>query len=459
MTMHHQRPPLAAPYIPGSPYDERKVRSLLGRFYAWFHDNHVDQPQFNPGHVDQFMQTQWARNLAGSTRTRYQALLHHHVRWLADGGYAKASKTELVTPSLPKPARQFIIELTSTLSPGTIHAYEVLLRQWHQWVVAENIDIQSLTRNDVVAFSCMLQGRGLAPQTRGQYLGRLRRYLFYLSEQDLLAGNPASLIRAADFPKLPRLLPRALTPQVDAELRAKLAASPDAKCRGLLLMRHTGLRVSELAALRFNCIHEDHQGHHYLKVPLGKLKEERLVPLNDEALCLIRDLRGQAPDDRAWLIENPRTNQPFAKASYHALMQSLSSDLPKDDGLAITSHRLRHSFATELLSAGLGLAAIKQLLGHRSINMTLRYVSLTPKQLRDEYLVANAKVRQQYGNVPEAPRTETPIDDTTSALAIGDIARRVKRDAEALAHDKKAQARRAVRQLNNTAILLKQLGL
>ena len=82
----------------------------------------------------------------------------------------------------------------------------------------------SLTRNDVVAFSRMLQSRGLAPQTRGRYLAQLRRYLFYLSDQGLLTDSPANLIRAADFPKPPSLLPRALPPHVDAELRARLAA-------------------------------------------------------------------------------------------------------------------------------------------------------------------------------------------------------------------------------------------
>ena len=120
---------------------------------------------------------------------------------------------------------------------------------------------------------------------------------------------------------------------------------------------------------------------------------------------------------------------------------------------------MRHSFATELLCAGLGLAAIKQLLGHRSINMTLRYVSLTPNQLRDEYLAANAKAREQYGKVPEAPRADEPSDGITSAAALEDIVRKVKRDAATLAEEQKPRARRAARQLNNIAILLNELGL
>jgi site-specific recombinase XerD len=345
------------------------------------------------------------------------------------------------------------------MAHGTTKKYEYLLRRWHQWLDSQSIEIRNLTRNEVVAFSRMLHERGLTPQTRGDYLVKLRRYLFCLSDQGLLADHPGNLIRAADFPKPPILLPRALSPHVDAELRARLAVASHVTCRGLLLMRHTGLRVGELANLSFNCAHEDHQGHPYLKVPLGKLKKERLVPLNDEAVALVRELQEQGRPGRAWLIENPRTKRPFTTATYQEWLQSLRSGLPNEDGQAITTHRLRHSFATELLSAGLGVVAIKQLLGHRSINMTLRYVNLTPNQLRDEYLAANAKARKQYGKVPEAPRTDESSDGTTSAGALADLVRKVKRDAATLSEEQKPRARRAARQLSNIAILLNEIGL
>ena len=273
MTMHHQRLPITAQYVAVFPYDKCKVRDLVGRFHAWLYDNHVETPEISPSHIDQFMHIPWASRLAVLTQARYRKLLHHHVRWLADGGYANADKNRPVMPFLPTTAQQFIRELKTTLSPTTTTLYEQMLRQWHLWAELEHVDSQKLTRNDVIAFSCMLQSRGLAAQTRGQYLGLLRRYLFYLRDQGRLTDNPASLIRPADFPKPPSLLPRALPPQVDTELCARLAASPHPRCRGLLLMRHTGLRVSELANLRFNCLHENHQGHPYLKVPLGKLKQ------------------------------------------------------------------------------------------------------------------------------------------------------------------------------------------
>jgi integrase len=249
-----------------------------------------------------------------------------------------------------------------------------------------------------------------------------------------------------------------MRPAVDAELRNRLAASPDTRCRGLLLMRHTGLRVSELANLRFDCVHEDHQGHRYLKVHLGKLKKERLVPLNDEALSLVLALQVQDRPGRAWLIESPRMKKPFGTTRYHESMRAIREGIPTPDGIRITTHRLRHTFATELLSGGLSLAAIRQLLGHRSMNMTLRYVSLTPDRLRQEYLTANAKARERYGKVPEAPPTAQP-DDRTAAETIADTVRQIKRDAATLTKEQKARARRAVRELKNLGIVLNELGL
>ena len=315
-----------------------------------------------------------------------------------------------------------------------------------------------MSRADIVAFCRMLYDRGLAPATRCHYLAKLRGYLFYLADEGLLAENPMNLIRPADFPKRPSLLPRALQPDVDAKLRARMAAAPDIRCRGLLLMRHTGLRVGELATLRFDCVHEDHLGHRYLKVPLGKLKKERLVPLNDEGLSLATALQEQGRDGRKWLLESPRTKKPFGTARYHETMRAIREGIPTPDGIRITTHRLRHTFATELLSGGLSLAAIRQLLGHRSMNMTLRYVSLTPDRLRQEYLTANAKARERYGKVPEAPPTAQP-DDRTAAETIAGTVRQIKRDAATLTKEQKARARRAVRELKNLGIVLNELGL
>lgn len=93
------------------------------------------------------------------------------------------------------------------------------------------------------------------------------------------------------------------------------------------------------------------------------------------------------------------------------------------------------------------------------MNMTLRYVSLAPNRLRQDYLAANTKARERYGKVPEAPRSSRLDEDATSADTIADIVRRIKRDAATLSKEHKARARRAARELQNISIQLGELGL
>ncbi|OGQ77162.1 MAG: hypothetical protein A2289_23790 [Deltaproteobacteria bacterium RIFOXYA12_FULL_58_15] len=460
MTFRHQLPPVAAEYAAIFPYDKRKVRHLVGRFHTWLKANALDTSDIDTDLVDEFMQLPWARKLAESTKKLYDRHLYRYVWWLGTRGYARPTKkkTKKAVPALPEAAQLLIQELRTTLSSGSVKFYECALRSWFQWAEVHDIDTRELTRSNVVAYCSVMHSQGLAAQTRSQYLAKLRRYLFYLADEGLLNGNPMKLIRPADFPKPPSLLPRALQPAIDAEIRARLAEASDIRCRGLLLMRHTGLRVGELASLMFDCVHEDHLRNRYLKVPLGKLKNERLVPLSDEALALVFELQGRGRAGRKVLIESPRTKKPFGTTRYHETMRALRDGIETPDGIRITTHRLRHTFATELLSGGISLAAIRQLLGHRSMNMTMRYVSLTPDRLRQDYLAANAKARQRYGKVPEAPPT-AQFDDRTAAETIADTVRQIKRDAATLTKTQKARARRAVRELKNLRIVLNDLGL
>jgi site-specific recombinase XerD len=454
VTSRDSLPPKAAEYLATLPDSYGTgVQRLVERFHAWLEADAGDLGQPNTELIDVFMQRSWAQQLADSTKREYSRLLRQYVNRL--GGHDHARQT----PALPKAAQQFIQELQATLRPETCRTYESKLRCWYRWAESQQIETRALTRQDVVAYCRMMYNRELTPATRVGRLVVLRRYLYYLDERKLLAEPPAVLVRRADFPKQPQLLPRALRADIDAELCARLAAAADIRCRGLLLMRHTGMRVGELATLSLDCVREDNQGHHYLKVPLGKLNTERLVPLNDDALGLVQALQEHGQSDREWLIENRSTRRPYTTTSYRNSISRVSSDLEKPDGLSITTHRLRHTFSTELLNAGLNLAAVRQLLGHRSMNMTLRYVSLTPNRLRQDYLAANAKARERYGKVPAAPRAAQLDDERTSAEAIADIVRQIKRDAAELSKEQKARARRAVRQLKNLGILLDELGL
>jgi hypothetical protein len=85
---------------------------------------------------------------------------------------------------------------------------------------------------------------------------------------------------AADIPREPKTLPRALAPDVDRAVMAAVADLDDTMARiGLTVLRHTGLRIGELLDLELDCVVDYGQHGSWLRVPLGKLNTERTVPL------------------------------------------------------------------------------------------------------------------------------------------------------------------------------------
>jgi integrase len=180
-------------------------------------------------------------------------------------------------------------------------------------------------------------------------------------------------------------------------------------------MRNTGMRIGELISLPYQCVRTDLQRNNFLKVPLGKLDNERLVPLDTQTFALIEEIQAQKPSPRTFLFEIAHKK----KVSYNNFRQSLQHAthdivLPEP----ITSHRLRHSYATSLLSAGMSLQAIMRLLGHRDINMTLRYADVTLDTVRKEFFEANTKTQARYAQTHKLnPKIFDPIPAVIDLIA------------------------------------------
>jgi site-specific recombinase XerD len=281
------------------------------------------------------------------------------------------------------------------------------LRHLYRWLAEHDLEPQQLVRRDIASWFQKLHDLGLAAGTRHLTLVAVRAYLRWLNEHRRMRTAPDELIRASDIPKLPHYLPRPLTAGADRELQRRLAASDNPRAWALLLMRHTGLRIGELCELEYHCARLD--GHRpLLKVPLGKLNNERLVPLSPSSVELIRRIQSAAPRLRRWLV--PTTDG--RKPTYHWLvtvLNTMTSDL--SDPARVTSHRLRHTYATELLSAGMSLVGVMRLLGHRDHRMTLRYAAITPETIGDDYHKALARLVTKYKLPTKPERTsDTPSD-------------------------------------------------
>jgi site-specific recombinase XerD len=235
----------------------------------------------------------------------------------------------------------------------------------------------------------MLKDRALSPSSRLQTVIHLRIYLRWLHERKLITVHPDELVRSTDRPKLPVYLPRPLPPDCDKRLQERLFRSGSLYSRALLLMRLTGLRVGELMALPFECLSTDEHQRRFLKVPLGKMYNERLVPLDSRAEKLILLLQATPPLQRTHLLPRLKGINHLYK-SLKATLAQATSDLPAD--APITTHRLRHSYATSLLNAGMSLLGIMKLLGHKDYRMTLRYAAITQESVYHQYFDALKKL-------------------------------------------------------------------
>ena len=160
-------------------------------------------------------------------------------------------------------------------------------------------------------------------------------------------------------------------------------------------MRKTGLRIGELRSLEKECMRSDHLGNRFLKVPLGKLNSERLVPIDNSILVLISKLKGS--DDRAvgktFLIET-KTGKKTRHEKYSAALKEACEGLETGDKMV--THRLRHSYATEFLNAGMSLVGVMKLLGHNDHRMTLRYAEITQETVGKEYFEALTRLEYRY---------------------------------------------------------------
>jgi hypothetical protein len=222
----------------------------------------------------------------------------------------------------------------------------------------------------------------------------------------------------SDVPRLPQPLPRYLPLDSDRRLGEALEASEfRLAADALLLARACGLRIGELLDLELDCVHEVPGNGAWLKVPLGKLDTERMVPLDGETVTLIDRIATTRSEGRAFF--HPRYGRPaqflFTHHGRRLGQQALRLELnraAKVAGIAhVTPHQLRHTFATTMVNAGVSLQALMALLGHVSAQMSLRYGRLFDTTVRAEYERALDLVKTSIGPLP-AQRVPVAGDDS-----------------------------------------------
>ena len=296
-----------------------------------------------------------------------------------------------------------IDDLATTLQPNTIANYRQTLRHFLRYLHTFHPHVRkpSRLRRDphILGFLRFLHQRQppLKNGSRCMYLIKLRRLLNDLAQ---CCNCPAlqDMVLRDDLPPQDVYLPKSLSLRDDQLLDRYLRSQNDLVANALLLLRATGIRIGECRSLTADCLYPVGPDQWTLKIPLGKLHTERWLPIDDDTRAIITRLLALRPSSP------PAKNTGLlllaangCRLRYDVMRRTLAHAARQAGcGAHVTPHQLRHSYATEMIRAGVSLPAVMHLLGHKSIRMTLRYVEVTPNDLHQQYHQARRNIAFKY---------------------------------------------------------------
>ena len=286
------------------------------------------------------------------------------------------------------------------VSPNTLRAYRQDLANLETFLASQlgsGWTWDQVDRLVLRGFLGFLTRAGLARLSTARSLSAVRTLFKFLHREELVPTNPT---RTVSSPKLEKYLPAWLDrKQVDvlfdmAELRAREGGFADVRNLAILeLFYSTGMRLSELRGVNRGDLDLVAQ---QVKVR-GKGRKERIIPVGDKATLALRNYEskldelarklGGRVDRMAWFL-GPRGRRLSVRGIQDIVTRFLSR---LDENAGLSTHSLRHSFATHLLDAGADLRAVQELLGHASISTTQIYTHTSVERLREVYKKAHPR--------------------------------------------------------------------
>ena len=271
------------------------------------------------------------------------------------------------------------IEISKNRSAGTIKMYENRLRKFFDWIKWK--EPQKITKEDIWRFQVYLSERKLNKSTQAHYLIVLRMFLKFLRNIKSLDVIDPFLI---ELPKLPEREIRVLT---NSELE-RLINAPEGNSLKALRDRailetlfSTGLRISELCNLNRDIDLE--KGEIVVKGKGGRI---RTVFLTERAKKALQEYLYQRKDSDPALFISLSRNLPPKRITSRGVQKiikyyAIKSGIIKN----IHPHILRHQLATTLVSKGVNLRFVQELLGHKNISTTQIYTHIAKPELKEIY--------------------------------------------------------------------------
>ncbi len=324
-------------------------------------------------------------------------------------GAVAASEWAQIAPGLAATARRYLEQITISLRPSTIGDAERSLRELGLYLTEHDPDIggvADIRRHHIEAYKTWLATR---PRRGGGTLHRhtirarlttLRCFFERIAEWGYDDAPLRPLIFAGDLPIPDQPLPRFLDDAASTKLLRAARADPDPfVVLAVELLARTGLRKGELMALTIDAVVQIGSAY-WLRVPVGKLHNDRYVPLHPQLKTLLDDWLADRPHDLQSDLVFTDRGRPIPPARVDRALAKLADSA----GIARpTAHQLRHTLATQAINRGMSLEAIAALLGHRTMTMTMVYARIADRTVAEEYFAVSEKVEALYSGDTTLP--------------------------------------------------------
>ncbi len=312
-------------------------------------------------------------------------------------------------PRMVATMRRYLEQIACVLRPGSVTGADLALRSFAAFVVEHVPEVMStaeVARRHVEGYKRWLAARPgqnkphVTDATIAHRLGTLRMFFVRIDEWAWDEAPVRVPMFNGDLPRQDHPLPKALDDAAAARLLRAAQAQPRMLIRVTVeVLLRTGLRVGEYTSLPADAVVQIGAAP-WLHVPVGKLRDDRYLPLHPNLVALIDEYRSKhVPPDHPLLL--PRENG-------HALDRHTVTRFINKAGAAaglphIHPHQLRHTLATQAINRGMSLEAIAAMLGHRSMDMTLRYAKIANNTVAEEYFAVTDKVEALYGQPQQLP--------------------------------------------------------